>query len=194
MSNTKESVVLKYDDMGIPSIMLKVENTAKTPEEADRMFFVRGVEYDAVYLSRFVNCVQNGRAYSLPLMDPKVSIDMDDAIAACRKKGAGWHLMTAIEWNWLRKHTNPDVHGNTWKGHYHNDETEVGIKVPNTWRTLTGSGPASWFHNGNKETGVADVVGLVWKMIAGMRLKNGVFQYMPDNDAAHPEADLSERS
>lgn len=154
MSNTKESVVLKYDDMGIPSIMLKVENTAKTPEEADRMFFVRGVEYDAVYLSRFVNCVQNGRAYSLPLMDPKVSIDMDDAIAACRKKGAGWHLMTAIEWNWLRKHTNPDVHGNTWKGHYHNDETEVGIKVPNTWRTLTGSGPASWFHNGNKETAV----------------------------------------
>ena len=102
--------------------------------------------------------------------------------------------MTAIEWNWLRKHTNPDVHGNTWKGHYHNDETEVGIKVPNTWRTLTGSGPASWFHNGNKETGVADVVGLVWKMIAGMRLKNGVFQYMPDNDAAHPEADLSEGS
>lgn len=130
MSNTKESVVLKYDDMGIPSIMLKVENTAKTPEEADRMFFVRGVEYDAVYLSRFVNCVQNGRAYSLPLMDPKVSINMDDAIAACRKKGAGWHLMTAIEWNWLRKHTNPDVHGNTWKGNYHNDETEVGIKAP----------------------------------------------------------------
>ena len=32
MSNTKESIVLKYDDMGIPSIMLKVENTAKTPE------------------------------------------------------------------------------------------------------------------------------------------------------------------
>lgn len=194
MSNTKESVVLKYDDMGIPSIMLKVENTAKTPEEADRMFFVRGVEYDAVYLSRFVNCVQNGRAYSLPLMDPKVSIDMDDAIAACRKKGAGWHLMTAIEWNWLRKRTNPDVHGNTWRGHYYDDETEIGIRVPNTWRTLTGSGPASWFHNGDKETGVADVVGLVWKMIAGIRLKNGVFQYIPDNDAAHPEADLSERS
>ena len=31
-------------------------------------------------------------------------------------------------------------------------------------------------------------------MIAGMRLKNGVFQYMPDNDAAHAEADLSEES
>ena len=53
MSNTKESIVLKYDDIGIPSIMLKVENTAKTPEEADRMFFVRGVEYDSIYLSQF---------------------------------------------------------------------------------------------------------------------------------------------
>lgn len=57
MSNTKESIVLKYDDIGIPSIMLKVENTAKTPEEADRMFFVRGVEYDSIYLSQFVNCI-----------------------------------------------------------------------------------------------------------------------------------------
>lgn len=33
MSNTKESVVLKYDDMGIPSIMLKVENTASTSQK-----------------------------------------------------------------------------------------------------------------------------------------------------------------
>ena len=31
-------------------------------------------------------------------------------------------------------------------------------------------------------------------MIAGVRLKNGVFQYIPDNDAARPDADLSEHS
>lgn len=192
MSNTKESIVLKYDDLGIPSIMLKVENTAKTPEEADRMFFVRGVEYDAVYLSQFVNCIRNGRAYSLPLMDPAVDIDFDDAIAACRAKGDGWHLMTAVEWNYLVRNTIQDIHGNTYAGRYYRNET--GIRVPNTYRTLTGSGPASWSHNGNKETGVADVVGLVWKMIAGVRLKNGVFQYIPDNDAARPCADLSEHS
>lgn len=35
------------------------------------------------------------------------------------------------------------------------------------------------------------MVGLVWKMIAGLRLKSGVIQYMPDNDAAAPDADLS---
>ncbi len=28
-------------------------------------------------------------------------------------------------------------------------------------------------------------------MIAGLRLKSGVIQYMPDNDAAAPDADLS---
>ena len=35
------------------------------------------------------------------------------------------------------------------------------------------------------------MVGNVWKIIAGLRLKNGVIQYMPDNDAAAPDADLS---
>ena len=162
MSNTKESIVLKYDDMGIPSIMLKVENTAKTPEEADRMFFVRGVEYDSIYLSQFVNCIRNGRAYSLPAVDPAVRINFDEAIAACKRKGRGWHLLTWAEWKYIREHTIPDIHGNTSFGKYHNDETEV-----------------------------ADVVGLVWKMIAGLRLKSGVIQYMPDNDAAAPDADLS---
>lgn len=191
MSNTKESIVLKYDDMGIPSIMLKVENTAKTPEEADRMFFVRGVEYDSIYLSQFVNCIRNGRAYSLPAVDPAVRINFDEAIAACKRKGHGWHLLTWAEWKYIREHTIPDIHGNTSFGKYHNDETEIGIGVPTCGRTLTGTGPANWFHNGNKETGIADVVGLVWKMIAGLRLKNGVIQYMPDNDAAAPDADLS---
>lgn len=193
-TNTKESIVLKYDDLGNPSIMVKVENIAPTPEEADRMFFVRGVEYDSIYLSQFVNCVKNGRAYSLPLMEPAVNINMDDAIKACRKKGRDWHLMTGPEWAYLARNTFPGIHGNTWHGYYHGDERETGIRIPNTYRTLTGSGPASWSHNGDKETGVADVIGLVWKMIAGVRLKNGVFQYMPDNDAAHPDADLSEDS
>ena len=191
MSNTKESIVLKYDDMGIPSIMLKVENTAKTPEKADRMFFVRGVEYDSIYLSQFVNCIRNGRAYSLPAVDPAVKINFDEAIAACKRKGHGWHLLTWVEWKYIREHTIPDIHGNTSFGKYHNDETEIGIGIPNCGRTLTGTGPANWFHSGNKETGISDVVGNVWKIIAGLRLKNGVIQYMPDNDAAAPDADLS---
>lgn len=159
--------------------------------QADRMFFVRGVEYDSIYLSQFVNCIRNGRAYSLPAVDPAVRINFDEAIAACKRKGRGWHLLTWAEWKYIREHTIPDIHGNTSFGKYHNDETEVGIGIPNCGRTLTGTGPANWFHNGNKETGIADVVGLVWKMIAGLRLKSGVIQYMPDNDAAAPDADLS---
>lgn len=192
MSNTKESIVLKYDNAGIPSVMVKVENTAPTPEEADPMFFVRGVEYDAIYLSQFLNNVIDGRAYSLPLQDPYHMISMDDAIKACRKKGPDWHLLTWAEWAYIRRHTIPGIHGNTWDGHYHADEKEAGIRME-YGRTLTGSGPATWFHNGTK-AGIADVVGNVWKMIAGIRLKNGVLEYIPDNDAAAHGADLSENS
>jgi hypothetical protein len=194
MNNTKESIVLKYDNMGIPSIMLKVENTAPTPEEADRMFFVRGVEYDSIYLSKYINCIRNGRAYSLPAVDPAAIVSMDDAIKACRAKGEGWHVLTWAEWRYIVRNTIPGIHGNTERGKYHMIETECGIKASNGGRTLTGSGPDSWFHNGVKETGIADVVGLVWKIITGIRLKNGIFQYMKDNDAAHPDADLSEDS
>ena len=85
------------------------------------------------------------------------------------------------------------LHGNTSLGSSHKDASEHGIKG-NYGLTLTGSGPASWFHNGDKETGIADVVGLVWKTVAGLRLKNGVLEYMKDNDAAAPDADLSAES
>ena len=102
------------------------------------MFFVRGVEYDSIYLSQFVNCIRNGRAYSLPAVDPAVRINFDEAIAACKRKGRGWHLLTWAEWKYIREHTIPDIHGNTSFGKYHNDETEVGIGIPNCGRTLTG--------------------------------------------------------
>ncbi len=139
MSNTKESIVLKYDDMGNPfDHVEKVENTAKTPEEADRMFFVRGVEYDSIYLSQFVNCIRNGRAYSLPAVDPAVKLTSTKR--SPHAKGRGWHLLTWAEWKYIREHTIPDIHGNTSFGKYHNDETEIGIGVVNCGRTLTGTG------------------------------------------------------
>ncbi|MDD3477393.1 MAG: hypothetical protein PHP32_00755 [Candidatus Izemoplasmatales bacterium] len=193
MKHVRESVVLKYDNSGMPSIMMKVENMAPTPEEAERMFFVNGIEYDSIYLSQFLNSVFAGRAYSLPFQEPKTSLSMDEMIAACRAKGEGWHLLTNEEWKYIQDQTKEGVHGNTNIGSWYLDNDETGIKVG--WgKTLTGSGPASWFHNGEKETGIADTVGNVWKVIAGMRLKKGVLQYMPDNNAAAPDADLSESS
>lgn len=187
---TKESVVVVHDDAGLPSIMVKVENTAPSKELADPMFIVRGQEYREIYLSQFLNSTVEDRAYSLPFADPRAFISMDEAIAACRAKGPKWHLLTVPEWNYIIRNTHAGIHGNTNFGNYHGDQSERGIRS-DYGRTMTGTGPASWFHNGDKKTGIADVVGNVWKIIAGLRLRRGVLEYMENNDAAAPDADLS---
>lgn len=187
---TKESVVVVHDDAGLPSIMVKVENTAPSKELADPMFIVRGQEYREIYLSQFLNNTFEDRAYSLPFVDPRAFISMDEAIAACRAKGPKWHLLTVPEWNYIIRNTHAGIHGNTDFGNYHGNTDERGIRS-DYGRTMTGTGPASWFHNGDKKTGIADVVGNVWKIIAGLRLRRGVLEYMENNDAAAPDADLS---
>ena len=145
----KETPVVVYDKNGLPNMMLKVENTAPTKEQADPIFIVKSVEYDSIYLSRFLNSAVGGQVVSLPFRDPLASISMDDA--------------------------------------------ERGV-LSEYGRTETGSGPASWYHNGDKETGIADTIGNVWKIVSGIRLKRGKLEYMPNNDAAAPDADLSEES
>lgn len=189
----KETPVVIYDKNGIPNMMLKLENTAPTKELADPVFIVKGVEYDSVYLSRFLNSAVKDHVASLPFRDPLACISMDDAIAKIRQKGEGWHLLTNCEWQYIKDTTQPGTHGNTSHGEYHGDSTEKGIRG-HYGRTETGSGPASWFHNGNPETGIADTIGNVWKIVSGIRLKRGKLEYMPNNDAAAPDADLSENS
>ena len=189
----KETPVVIYDANGLPNMMLKLENTAPTKELADPVFLVKGVEYDSVYLSRFLNSAVKNQVVSLPFRDPLAYISMDEAIERIRQKGEGWHLLTNCEWQYIKDTTRPGTRGNTSYGHYHGDELEEGIKSE-YGRTETGSGPAAWFHNGNTETGIADTIGNVWKIVSGIRLKRGKLEYMPDNDAAAPDADLSEDS
>ena len=189
----KETPVVIYDANGLPNMMLKLENTAPEKELADPVFLVKGVEYDSVYLSRFLNSAVKNQVVSLPFRDPLAYISMDDAIERIRQKGEGWHLLTNCEWQYIKDTTRPGTRGNTSYGHYHGDELEEGIKSE-YGRTETGSGPAAWFHNGNTETGIADTIGNVWKIVSGIRLKSGKLEYMPNNDAAAPDADLSEDS
>lgn len=189
----KETPVVIYDANGLPNMMLKLENTAPTKDQADPVFIVKGVEYDSVYLSRFLNSAVKNQVVSLPFRDPLAYISMDDAIERIRQKGEGWHLLTNCEWQYIKDTTRPGTHGNTSCGSYHGDESENGIRSE-YGRTETGSGPAAWFHNGNSETGIADTIGNVWKIVSGIRLKRGKLEYMPDNDAAAPDADLSEDS
>ena len=168
----KETPVVLYDKAGFPSMMLKLENTAPTKELADPVFIVKGVEYDSVYLSRFLNSAIGDHVVSLPFQDPLAMVSMDKAIQMIRKKGPEWHLLTNCEWQYIKDTTAPNTHGNTNCGEYHGDGAEKGI--PGQYgRTAAGSGPASWFHNGSKETGIADTIGNVWKIISGIRLKHG---------------------
>lgn len=94
----------------------------------------------------------------MPMADPTVNITFDGAVQACRCKGLGWHLMTAVEYEYLlnqsrEKGTMP--HGNTdWgKDYYHNDEQG---KVSNLGRTYTGTGPVTWNHD-HTPYGVSDL-------------------------------------
>lgn len=183
-------VVAIYDNEGIPSIMHRFRKVTNKElfggsDKPHPAFVIGGEVYDEIYISVYENCEINGKPYSLPYQKPWTSISNDDAARACFSKGAGWHMMTAVEWGLLanlslKNGTLP--HGNTKCGKYHADESEKG-QAYDSYRTLTGSGPATWTHD-HTPTGVHDLCGNVWEMLRGTRMKNGVLQVAKDNDAA----------
>ena len=59
-----------------------------------------------------------------------------------------------------------------------------------TTRTATGSGPATWFHDGTRN-GIADYVGDVWKWMSGLRVYKGEIQIFVGNLAAKQVSHLA---
>lgn len=188
---------LIYDDMGNPSVMVAIpkfyldeviDGASHTVHPA---FIINGVEQDVIYISKYQNIVENGRAYSLPMKNPQTSINFDQAYNYCKAKGEGWHLMTNAEWAaialWCRKN------GTIPKGNndYGKDVSEMLRKaVPITFdgngrtnKVVTGSGNANWYHDGTF-SGIADLNGNIWEWNSGMRLKDGEIQVLADNNAA----------
>lgn len=195
MSKAADNVVI-FDDRGIPSVMVRFERPQDTAE-IPAMFRIGGKVVDAIYISKYPNVVIEGRAYSLPMVDPTVNIDFDTAVEVCRAKGSGWHLMTVVEGEYLlnesrAKGTMP--HGNTnWGKDYYNEDEQGNRNGCGFGRTLTGSGPATWNHD-HTIYGVSDFNGNVWEWQAGLRMVNGIFEYIPDNNAALDTCDLSRDS
>ena len=186
------------DDKGLPSVMVFVPKfkisdvIAGGSDSVHPAFIVDGVEKDGIYISKYQNVVYDGRAYSLPGEDPSTLISIDKAIDLCAAKGAGWHLMTAMEWGaialWCKK--------NGWlpygNNHYGRDASESVYKaIPatvdsegRTNRSATGTGPVEWSHNKQLD-GIYDLNGNIWEWNGGARLHYGELQILENNNAAN---------
>ena len=167
-------------------------------------FIVDGVEKPEIFIGTYQGKIVSGELLSLPNVDPTVSTNYDNFLNAARASGNGHHLITNAEWSAValqcyKNGTQPM--GNSYYGRSSEDPLLIGrrqdgLNPGNTTgsaRTLTGSGPVQWRHNG-KNNGIADLSGNVWEWNSGMRMVNGEIQVIENNNAAKLTIDLSATS
>jgi hypothetical protein len=193
-----------YDSKGYPSIMQIIPKF--NMQDVHSMlgtgihpaFIVDGVVKEQIFIGVYQAMNADGVAVSIPNMPPANYMDYDQAVQCCAAKGQGWHLMTNWEWAaialWcIKNETQP--RGNTNWRRAHDAAYETGVAsdsvAPGTasgdGRTFTGSGPASWRHDGTYQ-GIADLTGNVWEWTGGLKLNRGRI-YMPnDNNYSLPES------
>lgn len=116
-----------------------------------------------------------------------MNISHDEAIRLCESKGEGWHLITNDEWValgfWSWDNDTMPI-GNTASGKSHSHPEQTGTTYEGgCGKTLTGSGPVQWNHDGTAY-GVADMCGNIWEHVGGVRFMNGMPQVIPNNGAA----------
>lgn len=193
LSGGRNTVVFDQADLNgefYPNIMVRIPlftGDAVLPgasSDPHPMFRVGGVTVPEILISKYQNIIHMNRAYSLPFRAPEAAVTFDIAKLFCENKGAGWHLTTNAEYAGLALwclQEGVQLRGHTGGGYNNAMPHERGTLMGEY--TATGSGPASWYHDGT-QFGISDLVGNTWEWAAGLRLKNGEIQIIPDNDAA----------
>lgn len=171
-----------FDEKGRPDVLVVF-----TPDELKLPDTLKGKKVKEYAISKYPNTMIDGRPYSLPFMPPAVNVNHDEAIRLCESKGPGWHLITNDEWAALAHQSrklNTLPRGNTDSGKNHKHPEETGTTYEGGYgKTLTGSGPITWNHDGTAE-GVSDMCGNVWEHVGGLRFVDGQVQVIPENGAA----------
>ena len=92
-----------YDDIGLPSIMVRFDKKMISELVDDYVtdvvhpaFVVNNTELDNFYVSKYENIIINDRAYSLPLQESRITM-ISKAKEFCTNKGKGWHLFSVAE-------------------------------------------------------------------------------------------------
>ena len=188
----KKKAVIVKDRLGLPNYMTMfyMEPGTYNPEDVPEMFKIRNKIVPAILISQYHNTTIKSMggdvAVSLPYQQPRHTITLDEAAAACARKGEGWHLMTNTEFVYLlheAEELGRIIGGNTNHGSNADNPQEKGVVYDSAGRTLTGCDPLTWSHDGTAG-GVFGICGNFWEFVTGLRLHKGVVEYTKDNDAA----------
>lgn len=172
-------------------------------------FIVNGVTKSEIFIGKYLASKgSDNKIKTIPRQLPYVSITQEDAVTNARALGTGFgvcsNVMYAARILWLwKKFQIHDYLGNTNYGKNTVKAYQTGVLPNNTYEpgdsantnavTKTGSGPIEW-NDDESPYGISDLVGNVWEMATGLRIKNGEFQVIENNNAMLSTSDISSSS
>jgi len=154
-------------------------------------FIVDDTEKNEIFIGAYPATIMNSRAVPMAGIAPSNYMTFDQAKAYCENNGSGFHMLTRHEWAaislWCMANSF-EPRGNTNYGRSYDATYDFGRRADGnspgyasgTALTLNGSGPASWRHN-NSFSGIADLVGNIWKWTDGLKLVDGRVLCTEDN-------------